>query len=64
MFLLSAKYIKLKFRYKLTTSQVKVINFLLCVKYLQTKQVSVYDFLNSFIEQFSTPLLLQSKYII
>nr|YP_009395115.1 hypothetical protein [Bryothamnion seaforthii]ARW63883.1 hypothetical protein [Bryothamnion seaforthii] len=54
--------IKLRFCYKMPNLQVKVLNYLLNTKFIQSKQLSVYDFLISFMEDILTPLLLlQSK---
>lgn len=56
------RLIKLRFRYRIANSQVKVLCFTLNIKYVQAGQLNVYDFIESIMEDvLSSFILLQSE---
>jgi len=65
MYIQPSKLIRLRFRYKLPTGQVKVLVYTLEVSRVDSNALTVYDFLQSVFEDLLSPiLLLQNENVI
>jgi hypothetical protein len=65
IYIYPTRLIKLRFRYRIQNSQTKVLSFSLNIKYIQSGQLTVYDFIDSIMEELLSPfLLLQSDTVL
>lgn len=58
VFIHSTKQIKLRFRYFLPNRQLKILELLLNIQFIQSHQLTVYDFLTSIMTQLLSPIIL------